>query len=213
MNKYVKYFGIALLVILIDQAVKMLVHFEMDFGSPGQIPIFGDWFKLHYTTNPGMAFGMEIGSEYGKLILTSFRLVAMAGIGYYLYHIIEQKNHPVFIVCIAMILGGAIGNLIDSIFYGVWLNNAPYNAPSPWFHGQVVDMFYFDIWEGYLPDWLPLWGGDYTALWPIFNVADASIFIGVAIILIFQGRFFPDHKEKIPEKPRVEEENPTVESN
>ena len=201
MNKYVKYFGIALLVIVIDQVVKMLVHFQMDFGSPGQIPIFGDWFKLHYTTNPGMAFGMEIGSEYGKLILTTFRLVAMAGIGYYLYHIIEKKNHPVFIVCIAMILGGAIGNLVDSIFYGVWLNNAPYNAPSPWFHGQVVDMFYFDIWEGYIPDWVPVWGGDYTALWPIFNVADASIFIGVAIILIFQGRFFPEHK--------IEEEEPT----
>jgi signal peptidase II len=199
MNKYIKYFGITLLVILIDQAVKMLVHFEMDFGSPGQIPIFGDWFKLHYTTNPGMAFGMEIGSEYGKLILTSFRLVAMVGIGYYLYHIIRHKNHPVFIVCISMILGGAIGNLVDSIFYGIWLNNAPYNAPSPWFHGQVVDMFYFDIWEGYIPDWVPLWGGDYTALWPIFNVADASIFIGVAIILIFQGRFFPEHVDIKPE--------------
>lgn len=205
MNRYIKYFGIALLVILLDQAVKMLVHFEMDFGSPGQIPIFGDWFKLHYTTNPGMAFGMEIGSEYGKLILTSFRLVAMAGIGYYLYHIIKQKSHPVFIVCIAMILGGAIGNLVDSIFYGVWLNNAPYNAPSPWFHGQVVDMFYFDIWEGYIPEWVPLWGGDYTALWPIFNVADASIFIGVAIILIFQGRFFPEHKVEEPKKEEVEE--------
>jgi signal peptidase II len=204
MNKYIKYFGITLLVILIDQAVKMLVHFEMDFGSPGQIPIFGDWFKLHYTTNPGMAFGMEIGSEYGKLILTSFRLVAMVGIGYYLYHIIRHKNHPVFIVCISMILGGAIGNLVDSIFYGIWLNNAPYNAPSPWFHGQVVDMFYFDIWEGYIPDWVPLWGGDYTALWPIFNVADASIFIGVAIILIFQGRFFPEHVDKKPEIPLEE---------
>lgn len=212
MNKYIKYFGISLLVILIDQAVKMLVHFEMDFGSPGQISIFGDWFKLHYTTNPGMAFGMEIGSEYGKLILTSFRLVAMAGIGYYLYHIILHKNHPVFIVCIAMILGGAIGNLVDSIFYGVWLNNAPYNAPSPWFHGQVVDMFYFDIWEGYIPDWVPLWGGDYTALWPIFNVADASIFIGVAIILIFQGRFFPENIEKKPENPIVEKTDSQVES-
>ncbi|WP_373395618.1 lipoprotein signal peptidase [Algoriphagus halophilus] len=212
MNKYIKYFGIALLVILIDQAVKMLVHFEMDFGSPGQIPIFGDWFKLHYTTNPGMAFGMEIGSEYGKLILTSFRLVAMAGIGYYLYHIIKQKSHPVFIVCIAMILGGAIGNLVDSIFYGVWLNNAPYNAPSPWFHGQVVDMFYFDIWEGYIPEWVPIWGGDYTALWPIFNVADASIFVGVAIILIFQGRFFPEHKEEEPKKEEIEEVKSSVES-
>ncbi len=194
MNKYFKYFGIALLVILLDQTVKMLVHFQMDFGTPGQIPVFGDWFKLHYTTNPGMAFGMELGSEYGKLLLTSFRLVAMVGIGYYLYHIILKKQHPAYILCIAMILGGAIGNLIDSIFYGIWLNNAPYDAASPWFHGQVVDMFYFDIWEGYLPDWLPIWGGSYTALWPIFNVADASIFIGVAIILIFQNRFFPEKK-------------------
>ena len=195
MNNYLKYFGIALFLILLDQSVKMLVHFEMDFGTPGQIPVFGDWFKLHYTTNPGMAFGMEIGSEYGKLLLTSFRLVAMVGIGYYLYYIIEKKQHSTYIFCISMILGGAIGNLIDSIFYGVWLNNAPYDAASPWFHGQVVDMFYFDIWEGYLPEWLPLWGGSYTALWPIFNVADASIFIGVAIILVFQNRFFPEKKE------------------
>lgn len=192
MNNYIKYFGIALLVIAIDQVVKMLVHFQMDFGTPGQIPIFGDWFKLHYTTNPGMAFGMELGSEYGKMILTSFRLVAMVGIGYYLHYIIEKNNHPVYILCIAMILGGAIGNLVDSVFYGVWLDNAPYNAPTAWFHGQVVDMFYFDIWEGYIPEWVPLWGGSYTALWPIFNVADASIFIGVAIILVFQNRFFPE---------------------
>ena len=196
MNKYLKYFGIALLVILIDQAVKMLVHFEMDFGTPGQILIFGDWFKLHYTTNPGMAFGMELGSEYGKLILTTFRLVAMVGIGYYLYYIIANKQNPVYILCISMILGGAIGNLVDSVFYGVWLNNAPYNAPTPWFHGQVVDMFYFDLWEGYIPDWIPLWGGSYTALWPIFNVADASIFIGVSIILIFQNRFFPEPRKE-----------------
>jgi signal peptidase II len=197
MNNYLKYFGIALFVILLDQSVKMLVHFEMDFGTPGQIPVFGDWFKLHYTTNPGMAFGMEIGSDYGKLLLTSFRLVAMVGIGYYLYYIIEKKQHSMYIFCISMILGGAIGNLIDSIFYGVWLNNAPYDAASPWFHGQVVDMFYFDIWEGYLPEWMPLWGGSYTALWPIFNVADASIFIGVGIILVFQNRFFPEKKELV----------------
>lgn len=202
MNKYLKYFGISLLVIVIDQAVKMLVHFEMDFGTPGQILIFGDWFKLHYTTNPGMAFGMELGSEYGKLLLTTFRLVAMIGIGYYLYYIITNKQNPVYILCISMILGGAIGNLVDSVFYGVWLNNAPYDAPTPWFHGQVVDMFYFDIWEGYIPDWFPLWGGSYTALWPIFNVADASIFVGVAIILIFQNRFFPDPKKEDQPSPQ-----------
>ena len=194
--KYLKYFGIALAVIFLDQVVKLLVHYQMDFGTPGQIKIFGDWFKLHYTTNPGMAFGMQLGSEYGKLILTSFRLVAMFGIGYYLYYIIEKKMHVGYIICIAMILGGAIGNLIDSVFYGVFLNNAPYNAVTPWFHGQVVDMFYIDIWEGYIPEWIPLWGGSYTALWPIFNIADASIFAGVAVILVFQSRYF---KEEDPE--------------
>ncbi len=103
-----------------------------------------------------------------------------------------------YILCISMILGGAIGNLVDSVFYGVWLDNAPYNAPTPWFHGQVVDMFYFDIWEGYIPEWMPLWGGQYTALWPIFNVADASIFIGVTTILLFQNKFFPEAKPKEP---------------
>jgi len=197
--KYLKYFAITLLVIAIDQAVKLIVHYEMDFGTAGQIKVVGDWFKLHYTTNPGMAFGMELGSEYGKMILTSFRLVAMFGIGYYLFHIINKKAHPGYIVCIAMILGGAIGNLIDSVFYGVWLNNAPFNASTPWFHGQVVDMFYIDIWEGFIPEWVPLWGGSYTALWPIFNIADASIFVGVAIILLFQKRFL-DEDQKMEKK-------------
>lgn len=192
------------MVIIIDQAVKLIVHYQMDFGTPGQIKVFGDWFKLHYTTNPGMAFGMQIGSEYGKFILTSFRLVAMFGIGYYLYHIIKKQMNVGYIICISMILGGAIGNLIDSIFYGVWFGNAPYNAPSPWFHGQVIDMFYIDIWEGYIPDWVPLWGGSYTALWPIFNIADASIFVGVAIILIFQGRFFQE--EGVAKTEKVEED-------
>jgi len=198
--KYLKYFGIAFLVILIDQVVKMLVHYNMDFGTPGQIKLIGDWFKLHYTTNPGMAFGMQLGSEYGKFILTSFRLVAMFGIGYYLYYLINKKAHTAYIVCIAMILGGAIGNLIDSIFYGVFLNNAPYNAPTPWFHGQVIDMFYFDIWEGFIPEWIPLWGGSYTALWPIFNIADAAIFIGVAIILFYQTKFFEHEKAQQEEE-------------
>lgn len=202
--RYLKYFAISLLIIIIDQAVKMLVHYEMDFGTPGQIKIFGDWFKLHYTTNPGMAFGMQLGSEYGKMILTSFRLIAMFGIGYYLYYLIKKRVHSGYIFCISMILGGAIGNLIDSVFYGVWLNNAPYNAPTPWFHGQVIDMFYFDIWEGFIPEWVPIWGGSYTALWPIFNIADASIFIGVAIILIFQGRFF---KEELGETDKKAEED------
>ncbi|BDD02679.1 lipoprotein signal peptidase [Aureibacter tunicatorum] len=198
--KYAKYYLAALAVIVIDQIVKLLVHFYMPMGSAGEIQVLGDWFKLHYTLNPGMAFGMELGSDYGKLFLTTFRLFATGGIAYYLYYLAKKNVSRGLLWCIALILGGAIGNVVDSIFYGVFLNNAPYNAPSPWFHGQVVDMFYVDIWEGYLPEWL---GGGYMALWPIFNVADASIFIGVAIIIIFQKRFFKEtgelHHDSHPE--------------
>jgi signal peptidase II len=182
-------------VIIIDQIVKLAVHFNMTMGTRGQIQVLGDFFKLHYLTNPGMAFGMELPFENAKMVLTLFRLVAMFAIGYYLY-LMHKKDAPMgLLVCIGMILGGAIGNLIDSIFYGVWLDNAPFDAPTPWFYGQVVDMFYIDIWEGRIPDWVPLWGGDYMALWPVFNVADASIFIGILIILIWQKTFFTEEEE------------------
>ena len=194
--KITKFYLLSLAIILLDQVVKLLVHYNMDMGLAGQIPVFGDWFKLHYTLNPGMAFGMELGSEYGKLILTLFRLVAMVGIAYYLYYLAKKRVHTGLLWCIALILGGAIGNVIDSTFYGVFLDNAPYNSVTPWFHGQVVDMFYIDIWEGRVAEWVPLWGGEYMALWPIFNIADASIFVGVTIILLFQKRFFQEHEEE-----------------
>jgi signal peptidase II len=188
-KSHLKFFGLSLLVIFIDQVTKLLVHFNMEYGLPGQILIFGNWFKLHYTLNPGMAFGLELGSDYGKLMLTSFRLLAMTGIGYYLNKIISQKMPTGYIICIALILGGAVGNLVDSVFYGVFLNNAPEGSHSPWFHGQVVDMVYIDIWEGFLPDWIPFVGGQYYAFWPIFNIADATIFCSVFTLLIFQHRW------------------------
>lgn len=193
--KITKFYLLSIAIIALDQVVKLLVHYNMEMGLAGQIQVFGDWFKLHYTLNPGMAFGMELGSEYGKLILTLFRLVAMVGIAYYLYYLAQKKVHQGLLWCIALILGGAIGNVIDSTFYGVFLDNAPYNASTPWFHGQVVDMFYVDIWEGRVAEWVPLWGGEYMALWPIFNIADASIFVGVTIILLFQKRFFQEKEE------------------
>ena len=198
--KYFKYYLLSIGIILLDQTVKLLVYYNMEMGSVGQIPVFGDWFKLHYTLNPGMAFGMELGSEYGKLILTVFRLLAMIGIGYYLYVLAKKRVHPGLLWSVALILGGAIGNVIDSAFYGVLLDNAPYNAPTPWFHGQVIDMFYIDIWEGRVADWVPVWGGDYMALWPIFNIADASIFVGVTIILLMQNMFFNDDKHNLNEE-------------
>ena len=185
-----KYFLISLAIIVVDQIVKMLVHYNMQMGTQGQIPIVGELFKLHYLTNPGMAFGMKLNFEYGKLILTVFRIGAMFAIGYYLYSLVKKEANRGLLICIALILGGAIGNLIDSVFYGVLLDNAPFDAPTPWFHGQVVDMFYIDIWEGYLPNWLPLLGGDYMALWPVFNIADASIFIAICIIIVYQKRYF-----------------------
>ncbi len=193
------YFGITAIVIILDQVVKYLVHTNMTMGTRGQIKIFGDWFKLHYLTNPGMAFGMELPFENAKILLTIFRLGAMFAIGYYLFIMYKKAAPTGLLVCIGMILGGAIGNLIDSIFYGVWLDNAPFNAPTPWFYGQVVDMFYIDIWEGRIASWVPIFGDDYMALWPVFNVADASIFVGITIILIFQKSFFKQEDEKLSE--------------
>lgn len=191
-NQYLFYFGISLAVIVFDQVTKLIVHFNMDYGLPGQIQLIGNWLKLHYTLNPGMAFGIELGSPYGKLMLTTFRLIAMVGIGYYLITLIRKKITKAYIVCIALILGGAMGNLFDSVFYGVFLNNAPSGSPSPWLHGQVIDMIYVDIWEGFLPDWIPLFGGQYYAFWPIFNVADATIFCSIASILLFQHKWLAD---------------------
>ncbi|MEQ9402512.1 MAG: lipoprotein signal peptidase [Cyclobacteriaceae bacterium] len=205
-NPALKYFLISLAVIIVDQVVKMIVHNNMTMGSGGQIMIFGTWFKLHYLTNPGMAFGMKLDFAYGKLILTTFRIGAMFAIAYYLYSLVKKEASKGLLICIALILGGAIGNLIDSIFYGILLDNAPYDAATPWFHGQVVDMFYIDIWEGYLPGWIPFIGGDYMALWPVFNIADASIFTAICIILVFQKRYFKKEEEETTEEVQVETE-------
>lgn len=192
--KYFKFYILTIIVIILDQVVKLLVFYNMDLGH--EFPVFGEWFKIHYTVNPGMAFGLELGSEFGKFALTTFRLIAMVGIGYYLFTLIKKEVPTGLSWCIALILGGAIGNVIDSTFYGVLLDgNAPVNAVTPWFHGQVIDMFYVDIWEGRVVDWMPLFGGDYLSLWPIFNIADASIFVGVTFILIFQKHFFKENIE------------------
>lgn len=204
MKRYISVFGLALAVIIIDQLVKLWVAYNMQLGE--EIRIFDGWFKLHYTLNEGMAFGATFGGSYGKLLLTTFRIIAMGAIAYYLLHIVKKGMPRGLQLCVALILGGAVGNLIDSVFYGVWLNNAPLHAPMPWLYGQVVDMFYIDIWEGYLPEWVPLIGGDYVALWPIFNVADAAIFVGVLAILLFQKRFFKENTPHSKQPQAAEQE-------
>ncbi|MFD3395085.1 lipoprotein signal peptidase [Aquirufa sp. OSTEICH-129V] len=189
MKSNYRYFLLSLLIIFLDQLIKISVHFFMEPGYFGQIELIGPYVKLHYTLNPGMAFGMQLGSEYGKLILTLFRIVAMFAIGYFLYQLTTKNNKPLLLTSVALVLGGAVGNLIDSVFYGIWFDNAPVESPIRLFHGQVIDMFFFDFWEGILPTWIPVWGGSYYST-PIFNFADAAIFCGVVIILLFQNKLF-----------------------
>ena len=195
--KLYKYFLLALGVIVIDQTSKLLVYYNMDMGTAGEIEVIGDWFKLHYLLNPGMAFGLKWSHEFGKLLLTLFRLGAMVGIGYYIVYLYRQNAKTGLLWCMGLILGGAVGNVIDSTFYGVFLDNAPADSPTPWFHGQVIDMLFFPLFDGYYPEWVPVIGGDYFLFFsPVFNIADSSIFIGVVLILIFQKRYFK-HKEDV----------------
>jgi signal peptidase II len=191
--KATKYFLVALLVIIIDQTSKLLVYKYMYIHQ--EVNVLGDWFRIHYLLNPGMAFGIRWENEFGKLALTLFRIVAMFGIGYYLVKMVNKGVHSGFLFCMALILGGALGNVIDSTFYGVFLNNAPFDSPTKWFHGQVIDMLYFPLFSTTLPEWVPLrGGGEFSFFDPVFNIADSSIFIGVAIILLRQKYFFKESR-------------------
>jgi signal peptidase II len=193
--KATKYFLVALLVIIIDQTSKLLVYKYMYIHQ--EVNVLGDWFRIHYLLNPGMAFGIRWENEFGKLALTLFRIVAMFGIGYYLVKMVNKGVHAGFLFCMALILGGALGNVIDSTFYGVFLNNAPFDSPTKWFHGQVIDMLYFPLFSTTLPEWVPLrGGGEFSFFDPVFNIADSSIFIGVAIILLRQKHFFKESQLK-----------------
>jgi signal peptidase II len=194
-----KYFLFSVVLILIDQAIKYWVHKNMLLGYFGEKKIIGDFFKLHYVTNKGMAFGIELPSQYGKMILTSFRILAMFGIGIYLNYLHKHQMHKGLLWSVAAVLGGAIGNLIDSIFYGILINNSP-DPNFKWFNGQVIDMFFFDFYEGQLPKWLPFWGGTWYST-PIFNFADACIFCGVVAMLIWNKTFFDESKTKEASEP------------
>ena len=190
MKGYTKPFLIIFLVLLIDQVSKIWIKTNMSMGQ--EFNILGDWFIIHYTENNGMAFGLEFGGEFGKLALSLFRIAVVGGIGYGLHYLIRHKYHRGLILNVALIFAGALGNIIDSVFYGVIWNYAGL------FHGRVVDMLYFPIMEGVFPQWVPIWGGeDYIFFRPVFNVADAAISVGVIIIMIFQNHYF---KEEVVEE-------------
>jgi signal peptidase II len=197
---------IILLVLLADQLLKFWIKTNMYLGQ--EFHVAGDWFIIHFTENNGMAFGMEFAGESGKLFLSIFRIIAVTGIGWYMYHLVKQKAHGLLIASIALIFAGAMGNIIDSMFYGMIFSSSefqiatmfpPEGGYSSFLHGKVVDMFYFPIVKGFFPDWFPFWGGDYFIFFrPVFNIADSSITVGVVLILLFQSIIFRDHKHHDP---------------
>lgn len=209
--KIYRYFLLALLIILIDQVSKLLVHQYMYLHEEIPVITYGSHaqygFKLHYLLNPGMAFGLKWESEFGKLTLTVFRIAAMFAIGYYLLKMAKKEMHSGFLWCMGLILGGAIGNVIDSTFYGVLLHNHLPDSPTPWFHGQVIDMLFFPLFDFYWPDWVPVISGKYFLFFsPVFNIADSSIFMGVVIILLKQKIFFKEkhQQDSDPETDRIQ---------
>ncbi|MEO8761916.1 MAG: lipoprotein signal peptidase [Bacteroidia bacterium] len=205
-------------ILLADQLIKIYIktHFAM-----GDEYFISSWFRIHFTENPGMAFGMEFGGFWGKLALSVFRICAAIFGIYYLRQIIIKKYHIGYVAAIAFVFAGAVGNILDSMFYGVFFSDSnnfeiarflPVEGGYAGFlHGRVVDMFYFPIVEGNFPTWLPIWGGeDYMFFRPIFNLADASISTGVILILLFQKRFFKENQ--LAENP-VESTQPTEQEN
>ncbi len=191
---------IVAVVLLIDQITKIWIKTHLILGE--EIEIF-PWFKIHFVENEGMAFGLTLGGEYGKLALTLFRIAAVAFIAYLIRSLLIQKNATTgLLVSMALIIAGAVGNIIDSAIYGVIFSDSdgqiarffpPEGGYAHFLHGRVVDMLYFPLYEGLLPSWIPLWGGTYFAFFrPVFNVADAAITVGVLAILLFQRSFFRD---------------------
>lgn len=201
-----KAYLLVIILLIIDQISK--IYIKTNFMLEEKIKVFGqNWFQIYFIENEGMAWGVEIPGNYGKLFLTLFRLVAVCGIGYWLHESVKNKGSKYLIVAIALILTGAFGNIIDSVFYGIifdhshgqtatLFSNDPYGTL---FHGKVVDMLYFPIIEDYvLPEWLPIWGGkEFTFFNAIFNIADMAISTGVGILIVFNKKAFSsNHNEQ-----------------
>lgn len=212
---------IILLIIFADQALKFYIKLNYYYGEEHNV--IGNWFKLHFVENEGMAWGWSFGGAFGKIALTLFRLAAVIFGIFYIRKIIKRREHRGFIVCAALIFAGALGNLIDSMFYGLIFNESgdifnhhlaelfPKGGGSGTFlHGKVVDMLYFPIASGVFPKWFPVWGGEYFEFFrPVFNIADASISVGVIAILLFQRKFFGKHHKRtvITEAPAVKQDD------
>lgn len=199
---------IIILILLIDQISK--IYIKTHFALGDEYKVF-DWFRIYFVENDGMAWGTKL-SDFGSFIsdrtakigLTVFRIVAIIGIGYWLLEATRKKSPKVLLLAIAFIFAGALGNIIDSVFYGVIFNDSHGQIASflpieggydGLFHGRVVDMLYFPIWKGYLPEWFPFFGGKFfTFFEPVFNIADMAISTGFMMLLVYNKKAFPKNE-------------------
>lgn len=189
---------IVLGILFLDQLTKLVIKTTMMIGE--EIPVFGDWFIVHFTENNGMAFGLELGGSWGKVFLSLFRVVAVVGIMFYIWYLSRRKTSTGLIVALSMILAGAMGNIIDSLFYGMIFSESHFAVASlfpegggyaPFLHGRVVDWLYFPVIQTTWPSWFPFWSNqEFIFFRPIFNIADSSITLGVLTIVLFQKKFF-----------------------
>jgi signal peptidase II len=202
-------------ITLIDQILKFWIKTHMHLGE--EIHIMGDWFIIHFIENNGMAFGMQFAGEAGKIFLTIFRIIAIGAIGWYLRKLIRNNASFGIILSISLIFTGALGNIIDSVFYGQLFSESTYyqvasflpegGGYSSLLHGKVVDMFYFPIIQSYYPDWVPFLGGnDFIFFRPVFNIADSAITVGVFILIFFQRNILT--KDQKQTESEIEEDQP-----
>lgn len=196
--KYRHVVFIVVLILLVDQLLKFWIKTNMTIAE--QFSVIPNFFYIHFIENEGMAYGLKFGGEFGKIALTLFRLVAVVLGFIYMKKLVREEYHKGLLICGALILAGAAGNLIDSMFYGlVFSESTRYELAQflpagggygTFLHGNVVDMLYFPIFDGNFPKWVPIWGGEHFIFFrPVFNIADAAISVGVITILIFQKRF------------------------
>ncbi len=201
-------FIIIFLVLAADQALKFWIKTHMALGD--EFHLLGNWFIIHFVENNGMAFGFEFAGKYGKMFLSIFRILAVIAIGWYLFGLVRKKDIPYgFVASVALIFTGAIGNIIDSAFYGMLFDHSFGQVAAflpegggygTFLHGKVVDMFYFPILTGTYPEWFPFWGGnEFIFFRPVFNIADSSITIGIFSILLFYRNYFNKTEEKAVE--------------
>ena len=188
-----KAYILSAIILLADQISKIWVKSTMSLGE--EFSVLGDWFYIHFTENPGMAFGMEFGGDFGKVTLSLFRILAVIGLSYYIFKLVKENAPKGVVYSFSLILAGALGNILDSAFYGLifdsgttynaaansWMgyygvSNIDFGGYTNFLTGCVVDMLYFPLFEGYLPNWVPFWGGEYFLFFrPVFNIADVAI--------------------------------------